>query len=298
MNDRILHNLGLGRKLLLTTAAALAIAIPVMLGLFTATPSPAQSQDTDSAAIAPTFSSVSLKSHQSAQEKPGHFQVMFSLDDGSFIAHGVTLERLIQIAYHVQGSQISGGPEWINTALFDIDAKFDNSVVEAFRKANPETFKFNAPHAIQSLLSEQFKFSAHSTIRIAAAYDLVVDPSGSKLQSPGSTHMMRTGPGSLAGDGTHIELLAEQLSIHVGRPVLDKTGLKGEYSFNLHWTPDKSEDEHLAQSGEAVGPEPAPHSNGPSLVTALQEQLGLKLEPNTEPVQVLVVDHAEIPEIQ
>jgi uncharacterized protein (TIGR03435 family) len=92
-----------------------------------------------------------------------------------------------------------------------------------------------------------------------------------------------------------VELLAAQLSSRLGLPVVDKTGLKGNYAFNLHWTPDKMQDEALEQSGEPVAPEPPTDSNGPSLLTALQEQLGLKLEPQTEPIQMLVIDHVEAP---
>jgi uncharacterized protein (TIGR03435 family) len=91
-----------------------------------------------------------------------------------------------------------------------------------------------------------------------------------------------------------LDLLAAQLSARLGRPVIDKTGLKGNYAFNLRWTPDPFEAENLKKSGDMVAPEPA-DSNGPSLARAVQDQLGLKLQPNTEPVQVLVIDHAEQP---
>ena len=76
---------------------------------------------------------------------------------------------------------------------------------------------------------------------------------------------------------------------------MDKTGLKGNYAFDLHWIPDAAEDEHLKQSGDPFVPEPPKDTNGPTLLTALEDQLGLKLEPATERVQVLVIDHAEIP---
>jgi len=107
--------------------------------------------------------------------------------------------------------------------------------------------------------------------------------------------MFHLGRGELTSTGAPLELLAAQLSARLGRPVVDKTGLKENYAFNLHWTPNKTEDEHLEQSGEPFAPEPAADANGPSLTNALQEQLGLKLQPNTEPVQILVIDHAELP---
>lgn len=107
--------------------------------------------------------------------------------------------------------------------------------------------------------------------------------------------MFKLGPGELASTGAPLELLTAQLSARLGHPVIDKTGLKGVYAFNLHWTPDATEAEHLKQSGEPVASEPTPEANGPSLTNALQDQLGLKLVPRTEPMQVLVIDHVEQP---
>ena len=147
---------------------------------------------------------------------------------------------------------------------------------------------------LQTLLADRFKLVAHTEARSMPAYDLVPDESGAKLQAAGDQpSMMHFGRGELTSSGAPLELLAAQLSARLGLPVVDKTGLKGNYAFILHWTPDATEDAHLKQSGESVAPEPATDSNGPSLVTALQEQLGLKLQLNTEPVQVLV--HVEQP---
>ena len=295
MNDRILHNLGLGRKLLLTTAATLAIAIPVTVGLFTATPSRAQSQTAASNLSAPVYTSVSIKPHESVD--PMRTKMMFSLMDGSFVANGVTLQRLIQIAYHVQDAQISGPSDFLNKTKFDIEAKLDPSFVAAMHQQISGGKNFDDQNLLKSLLADRFKLVAHFEARSMTAYDLLADESGSKLQSVGEQppRMTRLGHGELSSTGAPLELLAAQLSARLGVPVVDKTGLKGNYAFNLHWTPEKMEDERLAQSGEPVAPEPPKDPNGPSLMTALQEQLGLKLEPNTETVQVLVIDHAELP---
>ena len=290
MNDRILHNLGLGRKLLLTTAATLAIAIPVGVGLFTATPGRAQSKAENATGAAPVYTSVSIKPSESVE---GQMVKLMLNMDGSFKARGVTLQRLIQLAYRVQDAQIAGGPDWLNTAKFDIDAKLDPSVVPAMHKRMAE----HNGGDLRVLLADQFKLVVHSEARTVAAYDLVVDEGGAKLKHVGEEppKMMRLGRGELSATGTPLELLTAQLSARLGVPVVDKTGLKGNYAFNLHWTPDKTEEEHLAQSGQPVGPEPLTDSSGPSLLTALQEQLGLRLEPQTETVQVLVIDHAESP---
>jgi uncharacterized protein (TIGR03435 family) len=294
MNDRISLKLDFARKALLTLAAILAIAVPITFGLFTATPSRAQSQAATSNLSAPVFSSVSIKAHESAD--PMRTKMMFSLMDGSFVANGVTLQRLIQMAYRVQDAQISGGRDLLNKTKFDIEAKLDPSFVAAMHQQTSGGKNFDDRAMLKSLLADRFKLVAHSEAQTVDAYDLVADESGAKLQPVGEQpRMMHLGPGELTSSGAPVELLAAQLSARLGLPVVDKTGLKGNYAFNLHWTPDKKQDEALEQSGEPVAPEPPADSNGPSLLTALQEQLGLKLEPQTEPVQMLVIDHVEAP---
>ena len=294
MNDRISLKLDFARKALLTLAAILAIAVPITFGLFTATPSRAQSQAATSNLSAPVFSSVSIKAHESAD--PMRTKMMFSLMDGSFVANGVTLQRLIQMAYRVQDAQISGGRDLLNKTKFDIEAKLDPSFVAAMHQQTSGGKNFDDRAMLKSLLADRFKLVAHSEAQTVDAYDLVADESGAKLQPVGEQpRMMHLGPGELTSSGAPVELLGAQLSARLGLPVVDKTGLKGNYAFNLHWTPDKKQDEALEQSGEPVAPEPPAESNGPSLLTALQEQLGLKLEPQTEPVQMLVIDHVEAP---
>ena len=295
MNDRISLKLDFARRVLLTVAAILAIAVPITFGLFTATPSRAQSQAATSNLSAPVFSSLSIKAHESAD--PMRTKMMFSLMDGSsFVANGVTLQRLIQMAYRVQDAQISGGRDLLNKTKFDIEAKLDPSFVAAMHQQTSGAKNFDDQAMLKSLLADRFKLVAHFEARTMAAYDLVADESGAKLQPVGEQpRMMHLGPGELTSSGAPVELLAVQLSARLGLPVVDKTGLKGNYAFNLHWTPDKTEDEHLELSGEPVAPEPLADSNGPSLLTALQEQLGLKLEPQTQPVQMLVIDHVEAP---
>lgn len=294
MSDRILHPLDFARKLLLTAAAFLAIAIPITFGVLHATPIQAQSQAASSSLPAPLFSSVSVK-EDSTSGQPNR-QMMFSLQDGSFMARRVTLQRLIEMAYHVQDSQISGSLDLLNKPTFDVDVRLDPSYVAAMRQQTSNRKNFDDQAVLKSLLASQFKLAAHFEARTLPAYDLVVDENGAKLQPSGSEpRMMRFGRGELASSGSPLELLAEQLSARLGRPVVDKTGLKGIYTFNLHWTPDSSEDERLQASGEPLAPEPPADPNAPSLTTALEQQLGLKLQPNTERVQVLVIDHAEMP---
>jgi bla regulator protein blaR1 len=299
MNDRIVPKLGLARKLLLMTAATLAIAIPVSIGLLTATPIRAQSPVATSNPRAPVFSSVSIRPDEPAANQLNRTKIWFSLNDGTFVADGVTLKTLIQVAYRVQDSQISGGPEWLNSAKFDIDAKLDPSFVAAEKKASEDRDPkpINDQGMLQSLLADKFELTLHAQTQNLPAYDLVVDENGPKLRPSDGLRFMRLGRGELTSQGSPLHILASELSARLGRTVVDKTGLKGNYAYSLHWTPDPSEDARLTAAGEPgpMAEASAPDANGPSLFTALPEQLGLKLEPHTEPVQVLVIDHAEQP---
>jgi len=129
------------------------------------------------------------------------------------------------------------------------------------------------------------------------AYDLVLDAGGSKLQQIDGGHSFHLEPGEITAQGIHMDLLMQQLSLRLGQPVIDKTGLKaGNYAFTLRWTPDPTELERLKHGNQDYPGKSTIDPNGPSLFTALEEQLGLKLEPSTESVQVLVIDHAELPQ--
>jgi uncharacterized protein (TIGR03435 family) len=299
MTDRILHKLDFARKALLTVAAALAIAIPVTFGLFDATLTRAQSQAENASLSAPVYSSLSVKP-SATPEGDNRTQMFFSLMDGSFVARGVTLQRLIEMAYHMQGAQVSGPQDVLNKMKFDIDAKLAPQYVQQMS----EHKSGEDQGMLKSILADQFKLVLHSEAQKLPAYDLIADENGPKLQaSGGDQRRFHLGRGELTSTGAPLELLAAQLSARLGKPVVDKTGLKGIYAFNLHWTPDPSEDEHLKESGEpiafgqrwSISPDASTDANGPTLTNALHEQLGLKLQPNTEPVQVLVIEHFELP---
>lgn len=296
MSDRILHKLDFARKFLLTTAVFLAIALPITFGLFHATPSRAQDQSANTNLPTPVYSSVSIKP-STIQEGDNRSKMMFSFNDGGFVANGVTLQKLIQMAYHVQPAQISGPQDFLNKTQFDVKATLAPAVVSAMHEQMNDHKDFDDQAVLKSLLAGEFKLALHPETRNVDAYDLVADEDGVKIQLSSNKfqRMFHVGPGELTSSGAPLELLTEQLSERLGRPVVNKTGLNGIYAFSLHWTPDPSEQQNLKQSGAWVAPEPTPDANGPSLETALQEQLGLKLVPQKESVQVLVIDHAEQP---
>ncbi len=182
---------------------------------------------------------------------------------------------LIRVAFQIQNAQIAGGPGWLDTDRFDIEAK----------TGRPEKIKPDQMSTLmQSLLAERFNLRFHRETRGLTVYALVVAKSGPKLkaEAEGESTAMNTkgGPGTsqLIGTGVSMELLAGYVGNRLGRIVLDKTGLSGSYDFTLDWAPDQASD-----------------SPAPSLVTALREQLGLRLESQKSPVEVLVIDSMQKP---
>jgi uncharacterized protein (TIGR03435 family) len=212
-------------------------------------------------------------------------------------ADGVTangsLRRLTQAAYGLQDFQVTGGPDWVNTATWDITARIDPPDVAPSR-ADAAYLPWNERRLqrMQSLLAERFDLKCHMTTKEMPVYDLVLAKGGSKLKETtadeskrGSTNVEGQGRKSQATfTGVTTKSLAAILSSEAGRMVLDKTGLTGSYDFTLTWTKD---DQTTAADADAA--------SGPTLFTAVQEQLGLKLESSKGPIEVLVIDSAEKP---
>ena len=298
MTDSVVHQLNFTRKVLLWTAACLAIALPIAFGLLNATPSRAESPRNG----VPKFASVSIKPHP-AEDKGFMMQKMMMApvrDGGGFTARGVSLHSLLRGAYMVQDTQIVGEPDWAKSERYDIDAKADPSFAEQTRNLGDPQDRLRAQQMLQQLLTDYFKVGVHQEVQDQTVYELVVAEGGSKLRpSPDPNHkaMMRMGVGELNSEGTPLDLLVAQLSQRVGRTVVDKTGLKGNYVFSLHWTPDADEQARIRAAAPGLQ-DPAlerPPASGPPLMTAIEEQLGLKLQPTTERVPILVIDHAEQP---
>jgi uncharacterized protein (TIGR03435 family) len=302
--------LSLGRKLLLAAMGITAVAGPVVFGLVNAPQTRAQSAQTTGAPL-PSFEVASIKPNK--PDSSGQLRVGIGFEPGRFIATAVTLKQLIALAYNVRDMQVAGGPSWIDSERYDIDAKEEDADVGALQKLPPDQRKEQLRLRVQSLLAERFKLKLRHESKEFPVYDMVIAKSGPKLQESklgdtgikgpdgrpaGGAQMMRTGPGELTGQGLPMESLARLLSQQLGREVLDHTGLKGNYDFTLKWTPEQS------PSAMAIGPEggkpatdsaPPPDSSGPSIFTAIQEQLGLKLESSKGPVDYLVIDHVERP---
>jgi bla regulator protein blaR1 len=243
-------------------------------------------------------------------------RVMIQIQPGGGLrTSGSTVKMLLTLAYDVREFQISGGPGWINTERYDITAKSEHSaesvnVPDDPRKMTDEqrrTVGEQMRERLRALLAERFQLTLHRETKEQSVYALVVAKGGPKLQQSdakegtGPKGMMRMGRGELSGQGVALQMLTQSLSNQLGRPVIDRTELKGNFDFKLQWTPDPGQ-----SGGGPFGPfggapppgadaPPPPDPNGPSIFTALQEQLGLRLESQKGPVEILVIDKVEKP---
>ncbi len=207
---------------------------------------------------------------------------------GRFTTQNTTLRALLAYAYGVQAHQVTGGPAWIGTDLWDITARPEGEV--------PEGLEGDARlrQMMQHLLAERFGVAVHNETKDLPVYGLVVAKAGSKMKQVDApdpaAFRMGMSQFTLVGD---ISQLISQLIRVTGRSVADETGLKGNYEMKLSWTPDPAQQAQIA-AAHGTAPDFAA-AEGPSLFTALQEQLGLRLDARKGPVVVYTVDKASKP---
>lgn len=209
------------------------------------------------------------------------------LPGGRYIAANVTLKNLISSAYSVTDPRMSGGPGWLNTDRFTIEAKA-GSALPPWPDSNKELSSM-----LQSLLEDRFKLAVHWETRQAPVYELLVDKAGARLKraDPAESGAFSIAQGRIWSRAVPLEYLASNLGYLLGRPIVDKTGLRAKYDYTVTYTPDPGQ----AAVG-AAAPTDGPAPDGPSIFTALRQQLGLRLESAKGPVEILVIDRAEKPE--
>jgi uncharacterized protein (TIGR03435 family) len=241
----------------------------------------------------PTFDVISVKVNNSGSNGIS----MGSTPDG-LRATNIPAQLIFKqaFAFAFNDSLIFGAPAWAQTTRFDIDAKVSGSDVDAFKALTNDRRRL----MIVQILTARFQFAYHIETRTLPEYALVVAKGGSKLQEfqpgndangqPKHPGRMQMHDNLVTAQGVPLEPLIHFLSDRVGRPIEDKTGLTGIYDFTL-----QSGGE--GHDGPASGPDAAAPADpsAPSIFTAIQEQLGLKLESEKGPVQVLVIDHIEMP---
>jgi uncharacterized protein (TIGR03435 family) len=233
----------------------------------------AQSNTTSS----PAFDVVSIKPTVSNRGGgPGPF---ISTTAGRLFGRG-SLQFFLQYAYGVQAFQIAGRPGWFSTDRFDIEAK----------EPQGDNHYSQFPQMLRPVLTDRFHLATHRETRQLGIYSLVVARDGPKLTAGHATDEQGTrgGNGQLVATRMTMRAFASMLSRITSRLVQDRTGLDGEFNFTLTWTPDEF------QRPDPLGRPPVSRE-GAGLFTALQEQLGLRLDAGTGPVDVLVVDRVERP---
>jgi len=295
----------------LALAAFTAFIAPIVVGVMTAPQLGAQAPSSSTGATsAATFEVASIKPNKS-----GDGRVMLGMaPTGRYTATNVPLRLLMQQSYNLQPFQIIGGPSWITSDRFDIIAKAPDGFA-------PDQFR----SMVRALLADRFKLKAHTETREMPIYELVLARADGKLGAnltPAKTdcEAMRgrraggpppappqpgqpiecgfmIGIGNMNAGGMPLLELARTLSGFVNRIVVDKTGLKGSYDFQITYTPDgRGNPLGLPPGGAPLGVDaPAGDPNGASIFTALQEQLGLKLDSQKGPVEVLVIDSVDQP---
>jgi len=217
----------------------------------------------------PEFEVVSVKPGDPSDSSSGG-----SGSPGRQQIRNATLATLVRYAYGLNEYQLDGGPKWLNSARFTVDAKFPVG-----------SSRDQILLMMQAMLADRFKLEFHRVTKTLSEYALVIAKGGPKLQvaaegDPNSGASSQ-GPRQIKGRGLTMSRLASMLMGPVGAPVLDRTGLTGQYNFALEFAPllgTPKEDETL-----------------PSIFAVLQEKLGLRLEPIKGPVEILVIDGAERP---
>jgi uncharacterized protein (TIGR03435 family) len=297
MRQHVTLRLSLGRKILLAAAGSVVLMGPLVVGLVCMGQNPAPTGDTSTKPF--YFDLVAI--HQDPPDT-NNFLSRSAPDGAQFLPDGVLLDRfpiqfVVQTAFGVPADQIVGLPPWAKTDRYTIQAKVDEADAPRWKASRPQPGEQHIP-ALQALLADRFSFKAHIEMQNHPVYCLVVARHGPKFHeaTPGDTYpngeekpdgtpvgrpSAEFSYGNVTMQGQKITTLIFALSHqNLGYPVVDQTGLTGEYDLTLHWAP---------------GNMPAADSPDPPLFTALQEQLGLKIELKKVPIETIVVDHIDRP---
>jgi uncharacterized protein (TIGR03435 family) len=248
---------------------------------------------------APALEVASVRKHTGQQAGVARFTV--SGNNVTIIA--LDMYDLILEAYALKDYQLYGSEGWMGggKSLSDVVARergADFYDIAAKAEGDASLTRDQARLILQVVLADRFGLKVHRDTRDLPVYALMVGKNGPKLKESAPDAKFAAGfeiapSARMTNKKTPMTRLAEFLSIQADRPVVDRTGLTGFYDFTLEWSFDDSQRSALAT---AAVPRDA-DSVGPSLFTAVQEQLGLKLETSKAPIDVLVIDHAERPSV-
>jgi uncharacterized protein (TIGR03435 family) len=314
MTHRSAVALTLRRKAVLAAAAALVFALPIGFGVLHGQSAPSQAESSQASTITSDVPNFEVSTIKPTTANDGR-RMMMIMPDGISM-QGIPVQILLQHAFGVEEDRIVGAPGWVKSNRYDIQAKVAPEDAPKLDKLKMEQRR----EMLLPLLVERFNLKYHHETRELPMYSLVVAKGGPKLteakpvdpiikpdgspkpdpKSAGPPRepirgQMMLGPGRLEAHGGGMNFLAHALSGQLGRSVVDKTGLTGAYDFTLQWTPDNAPPGMGGPEGGPPRGDTGDEAGGPSLFTALQEQLGLKLESGKGPVDVIVIDHIDLP---
>jgi uncharacterized protein (TIGR03435 family) len=255
-----------------------------------------------SVAARPEFEVASIKLNKSGDLRA----MMLPPRGGRFTATNIPFQFLLTLAFKIKDFQLTGAPAWVSSERYDIEAK---------AAGNPSLGEVDK--MVQALLEDRLQFKFHRETKELPIYALVVAKAGKLHPAEGECGPRPDGllpvpeagklptalcggffafPGHLSGQKVSITQLLDPLSRFTGRNVIDKTNLTGKYDIDLQYTPDLGQFPSIPGGTPPGIPSLPPiDPNGPSLFTALQEQLGLKLESQKAPVELIVIDSIERP---
>jgi uncharacterized protein (TIGR03435 family) len=266
--------------------AAVAVLFAISVSAPEACPAQraAATQAQSAPSAVPAFDVAAIHEHNPAPHERSHI-----IDsNGRFTTVNVDLKAIIQWAFDLPESRIVGGPSWLWSARWDIEARADNAL-DMQKTYDAAAARQQKRQMVQALLADRFHLAVHQETRELPIYALMVAKGGPKFlgtKADGSKFDRWNGRIEIQGGDNTVAVLAEELAETLGRVVVDKTGIEGRYKIALTWTPD---------DGAVPASSATASDQGPSVFTALQEQLGLKLESEKGPVQVLVIDGAAMP---
>lgn len=299
MADHAAHRLDLSRKLLLGAAGVLAVTAPLALGLAQA--KQGYTQPDDAAVNLPRFDAVTIKPYTASDMMVG---VRMAQDELSVT--GMPLYMLVRQVFALPGDRVVNEPDWVRSDRYDIEAKVDAAAVPQVEKlAERERWEMMLP-----VLEDRFGLKFHYEMRVVPVFTLAVAKGGPKLapfeaSDHGAMSMFKrdtahrsTEGMTIEGRGDSLAMIARMISGQLGSTVVDRTSLKGRYNYTLTYVPETGFRGSMGLppgGSDADGGVPPTASAGPSLLTAVREQLGLKLEERKEPMRVVVIDHIEHP---
>ena len=240
----------------------------------------------------PKFDVVTVK-----PTPPGRPGKNIGFNGSHFLFRGANLDDIIALGYGLHTKQIAGAPDWAGQDLFDIEGTPDVP-----GRPNQKQIQ----DLLHDLLADRFALKFHNEKRELAVYVITVAPSGPKLTKTTAASAddgSGMGFGSLGGQG--VTAIGRNLTMAdfamwfqsgvTDRPVVDQTGIEGRYDIRLKWTPDDSQFAQFGGSGFHAPPPSDAADAPPALYTAIQEQLGLKIEATKAPDEVMVIDHVDKP---